>query len=158
MHDHETIERFWRDVEKTGDDDCWLWLGTKSKGYGRFTLNKELFFSHRISLELSLGRRLRNGKWALHKCDNPSCVNPRHLWEGDREDNRRDMLAKGRQSRWDGKREGQKNPAARLNNRQVKRIKQRLASGCTNLAIMKSYGVSNATVSEIKHGKIWIRV
>lgn len=86
-------ERFWAFVEKTSA--CWVWKGPQDKdGYGVFTVGYKTLRAHRFSLEL---KNLKTPvHQVLHKCDNPSCVRPDHLFEGTAADNMRDKLLKGR--------------------------------------------------------------
>lgn len=92
-------QRFWKFVEKRGDDDCWPWLGgTNIRGYGRFRSGgaaEPMIGAHRYSLSLS-GVEVPAGLVVMHSCDNPSCVNPRHLSLGTVRDNTRDAMQKGR--------------------------------------------------------------
>jgi len=88
-----TEEDFWRNVRKTAS--CWIWEGSRNEnGYGMFSLN-ECQTTHRISWTLKFGK-IPKGKWILHKCDNPPCVNPDHLFIGTHTDNMKDMSKKGR--------------------------------------------------------------
>ena len=76
-------------------DDCMIWTGSKlSYGYGCVQINNRRVTVHRIACELANGPA--NGRWALHKCDVPSCFNPRHLYWGTHADNMRDMHERGR--------------------------------------------------------------
>ncbi|MDE2021170.1 MAG: HNH endonuclease [Patescibacteria group bacterium] len=62
---------------------CKIWPGCKDKdGYGMVKIEGKQYRAHRIALENKLGRKLQNGEWALHKCDNPSCVEESHLYAG----------------------------------------------------------------------------
>jgi len=85
---------------------CWLWIGAvNNKGYGvlnrcEYPLRGAVVYAHRFSLESAIGRKLDRGECALHKCDNPACVNPQHLWVGSKQDNTRDMVSKGRARGW----------------------------------------------------------
>lgn len=85
-------ERFWEHVEKRPGDGCWEWTGGKTPdGYGGFDGHR----AHRFSYTLVHGFLLPS-LCVCHKCDNPSCVRPDHLFAGTRTDNMRDMVAKGR--------------------------------------------------------------
>ncbi len=79
-------------VDIKGEDECWNWTGCKSKaGYGQFLGQ----YAHRIAYEMYTGERVYH-LHVLHRCDNPSCVNPSHLFLGTHADNMRDMKDKGR--------------------------------------------------------------
>src|ERR1700677_2197549 len=90
-------ERFFEKVSKT--KNCWLWTGSKDKkGYGRFRLGNKLWNAHRVSWLLHMGDIPK--KLVLHNCpfgDNPSCVNPNHLFVGSHGDNAKDRESKRRE-------------------------------------------------------------
>ncbi len=92
-------ERFWNKVKKT--DTCWLWLGYLDKdGYGAIYTsrpNRKLLKAHRVSYELHKGA-INDGMAICHSCDNPTCVNPEHLWQGTIKDNTTDAFKKGRRT------------------------------------------------------------
>ena len=95
------ISNFWKKVIKT--DSCWLWSGYKLEGgYGRVNINGKTFLAHRISMLLTIGISNPRGSVGakglvvMHKCDNPSCVNPEHLNEVTQKVNVRDAMNKGR--------------------------------------------------------------
>lgn len=89
----DATERFWERVYKT--DNCWFWLAGRDKlGYGTFS-DKKHHKAHRYSYELKFGP-IPSEQCVLHKCDTPECVNPDHLFIGDRGDNIRDRDSKGR--------------------------------------------------------------
>jgi hypothetical protein len=91
----EIISRFMNKVEKT--ETCWIWKAQiQPTGYGTFWMNKKNQLSHRVSWVLFKGD-IPNGLWVLHRCDNPSCVNPDHLFLGTPKDNTHDMMNKGRE-------------------------------------------------------------
>jgi len=91
------IERFMSRVNKT--DSCWLWnASTDGNGYARFVINRKSVIASRFSYKSFVGE-IPNGLFVLHKCDNPKCVNPEHLFTGTQTDNMQDMLKKGRNPR-----------------------------------------------------------
>lgn len=75
---------------------CWEWLGCiNNKGYGRLTYKRKNKYAHRVSYEIHFGVSLTS-ELVLHKCDNPRCVNPSHLFLGSQKDNMQDCAKKGR--------------------------------------------------------------
>jgi hypothetical protein len=108
--DEKTLRRVLERVDKNGPmpshaqhlGPCWVWTGARiGFGYGQMSLSGKSARVHRLMLERKLGRRLVSGECALHHCDNPSCVNPEHLFPGTLQDNARDKCAKGRQVKGD---------------------------------------------------------
>ena len=83
--------RFWGRVDRSGE--CWLWTAGKSGGYGVVGHNSQK--AHRVAWELTIGP-IPQGMQVLHRCDNPPCVNPEHLFLGTNHDNMLDRQAKGR--------------------------------------------------------------
>jgi len=79
-----------------GTTDCWHWCGpTNTFGYGRMTYQGRLQVAHRLSW-IAFNGPIPDGLSVLHKCDNPSCINPEHLWLGTYSDNIKDAYQKGR--------------------------------------------------------------
>jgi HNH endonuclease len=95
--DEKTIARFWAKVDiKPCHECCWPWkAGCNQRGYGNIRVCGRVVGAHRVSMEIAAGPIPR---WAhvCHRCDNPHCVNPRHLFLGSAYDNVQDSLAKGR--------------------------------------------------------------
>jgi hypothetical protein len=141
--------RLWRHIEGIDFANCWNWKGAKDlDGYG-FIKSKEgpQLRAHRAMYELHYGA-IPPGLVVCHKCDNPSCVNPDHLFAGTPKENTQDMLAKSR----GGDRRGTKNGVAKLTEQQVLEI---YASSWPTVRIAATYKISDATVYAIKNGRAW---
>jgi hypothetical protein len=112
-----TEQDFWKHVDKTAA--CWNWQGFKNpQGYGYFSWQGRNWLTHRLSLHFA-GIDV-TGKIACHHCDNPSCVNPAHLYAGTKQSNSDD--ARNRNRLW--RAAGSTNPNAKLTEQQVLDIKQ----------------------------------
>lgn len=148
-------EAFWLNVSPGNPGECWEWQGQRSaRGYGRFKhKNKIIFHSHRVSYELHTGP-ISDGLWVLHKCDNPPCVNPNHLFLGTHQDNMDDMIAKGRKAIL----QGESHPRAKLTNPDIIEIRSLDASGLSYPEIGKRYGVSGHQIGLIVRGLSWSHV
>lgn len=150
LKQHES-ERFWRKVDKT--DSCWNWTGAKFlTGYGMVRLDGKNFGAHRLSYVMKHGS-IPSGLIICHKCDNPSCVNPDHLFAGTYKDNAQDMIAKGRKSDSAGEANGQ----AILTAIQAEEIRNRYAKGdMPQCELARKYNVSPALIGLITKGRIWV--
>lgn len=151
-----TIEdRFWSKVNRRAPDECWEWTGTKlhGQGYGRAIINKRDLLAHRVSYELAFGE-IPKDMCVLHRCDNPACVNPRHLFLGTRVENNTDKMLKGRASRLFGNR----NPNRKLTEDLVRDIRHRYANGETQVNLAESFGVGQSVISSIVRRETWRHV
>lgn len=146
------VDRFWDSTHVASDDDCWEWQGPKSrKGYGRLFLGEYGCYqaAHRFSWELANGP-IPDGLHVCHHCDNPSCVNPAHLFLGTNQDNHEDKMRKGRQSR------GEHIHTAKLTAEQVVAIRRRYAEGgVLQQELADEYGVARAYMSRILSRQVW---
>lgn len=147
-------ERFWANVEKT--DTCWLWVGYKCKaGYGEIEVNGTTWRASRYSWFLHNGP-IPEGMLICHRCDNPRCINPAHLFIGKDADNTHDMISKGR-NKYIGKK-GQSHHSAKLTDNQVKEIRSRFAEGEKQVTLAQRYNVAHGLISAIVHNKIWTHI
>jgi HNH endonuclease len=150
----ELIRRFWDKVNKAGNEDCWLWTASVAgKGYGQLKLpgQRRQTYAHRLSYEIHCGE-IAEGQAVLHECDNPRCVNPKHLFLGTSGDNAQDMMRKGRHLY------GERNTEHRLTEADVNRILDMLDQGVVQRHIANEFGVGQMTVSRIGRGERWRHV
>jgi hypothetical protein len=175
-------QRFWAKVDKNGPipphrpelGPCWLWMASRnSNGYGQFGVRvngkRRPVAASRVAWELTYGP-LGEGMFACHKCDNPLCVNPAHLFEGDAKANTRDMMAKGRlrigtratgDDHWMRHRperiaRGERNGNAKANAALVREIRARYAADYPSIgALARCYGLSKSAVDGIIKGRTW---
>lgn len=90
-------QAFWMRVDKQGPDACWLWLAKRDRnGYAKYLIGQKGVAASRIAWEIANDRDWPEGAIACHRCDNPPCVNPAHIWPGTHAENIRDCIAKGR--------------------------------------------------------------
>lgn len=151
------VDRFWGKVNKEISNTfyngvrCWEWTaGKEGDGYGAFCVDGKQYKSHRISWYLHFGEIPQKAS-ILHHCDNPSCVNPKHLFSGTQRDNMRDKILKGRQ--------GDTRPISpsRIHNHQYRKltdgekfeVRIRYDEGESSYKIASDLGVSQATVHKI---------
>jgi len=145
-------ECFWAQVDRSANDaDCWQWLGPKlPSGYGVISKGK-IRYAHRLALRLS-GVDVPVDNDVCHKCDNPPCCNPSHLFVGTRKENMEDCAAKGRSTK------GEKDAQALLRAEQVLQIREAAANGETHAAIAARYGIARRTVGKVASGVRWAHV
>lgn len=152
-------ERFWSYVERRNSEECWFWKGCKnSRGYGTMNIHGHREGAHRVSYAIHNARPI-GGRWVLHKCDTPCCVNPQHLFLGTPRLNSRDMVSKGRhgsRSKPDGICHGERNGRAKLNAVSVKQIRSLHSDANISLKCLAGkFSVSDTEIGRIVHGTAW---
>lgn len=146
----EVVEaRFWTHVRK--GPGCWEWQGAKTRGgYGHLAVSGETvrnIRASRLSYELRYGP-IAGGLHVLHRCDNPGCVRPDHLFLGTEDENRKDKVAKGRCPC------GERHPGAKLTNAQARQIRERyFLCSATTKELAAEYGVDPYAIRSIIKGK-----
>jgi len=144
-----SLERFWEKVDKT--DTCWLWFGSKTKGYGKMNINHHCVYAHRFIWEETYGP-IPEGLMVLHHCDNPPCVKPSHLFLGTASDNEYDSVNKGRH--FDNA--GEKHPLAKLTAIQVREIRLVYIPRILPFRKLASqYNVSQSTIQQVLNRRTW---
>lgn len=145
-------ERFWAKVDRSGGPDaCWPWMGYRNEaGYGSFALapgrrgHHKPTGAHRAAVIFTSGP-ITGRQVVRHTCDNPPCVNPRHLLVGSYSDNNRDMVERGRNHIQAG-------VGRKLDPDAVREIR---ASAQSPNQLARRYGVSRALVRKIRAGQVW---
>lgn len=133
-------------ADKDPKTSCREWSrGKTTAGYGVVTFEEKPVYVHRLIAMLVLGLVAASGLCVLHRCDNPSCINPEHLFLGTQGDNMKDAARKGRK-------------ANKLSPENVIEIKRDLQQGKTHKALATRFAVSRTTISHIAHGKTWSHI
>jgi hypothetical protein len=165
------LRRFWAKVDKSGD--CWLWTARHDRhGYGKFRPNGghvSEVGAHRVSYVIAHGP-IPPDKIVCHTCDNRLCVNPAHLWLGTFAENSADMVRKGRvvsgntpetaargERHWSRRQaerfteryRGERNPAARFTEDDIRAIRSAFVNGETQTSIAVRYGTAQPVISRI---------
>lgn len=143
------VERFEAKFRVT--PGCWLWTACTRRGYGAFQVNRTTTRgAHRVAYELYIGP-IDVGLMVCHRCDNPLCVNPDHLFAGTPLDNMLDMATKGRRVTAPGVR-GEANAQSKLTEGQVRQI---FADCRSSRVIAAEYGIGKTVVNNIKSKSKW---
>lgn len=146
----KTIKKFFQNIIKT--ESCWIWNGKKlPKGYGAFLLNSAKILAHRFSYFYHFGV-LPNDLCVCHTCDNPSCVNPNHLFLGTRKDNMKDMVNKGRS------RTGEKHHNLKLTEELVLEIRERARNGENRNQMAREYKIHKRHLRAILSRRFWTHI
>lgn len=142
----ERFERNFR-VENSG---CWIWMARRlPSGYGMFSVRGRGTYAHRFSYQTFVGP-IGYGKVVAHRCDNPSCVNPEHLFAVSQAENVRDMIQKGRQCS-----NPKKSQKTRLRGKLGReRIHEIMGSNLSLRELARKYLVSARSIKRIKDGEV----
>jgi hypothetical protein len=131
--------------------DCWEWQGqVMANGYGVVFYDGRKRLAHRVMYELTHGP-VDNGLFCCHRCDNPRCVNPKHIFLGTHKENMADMDSKGRRRAAKGERQHK----AKLTDGEVLEIRRLYAAGVTITEIARRFPVTPASIGAIVHGRTW---
>lgn len=143
--------RFFENVAVSSDSrQCWEWRsGRDQDGYGIFSVGGKSYRAHRWIYGFISG--IPEGLVVRHKCDNPGCVNTRHLEPGTVADNKRDEIERGRFP----DRKGEKHPSSLLTEQQVRDIRQRVSCGERHHVLAGEYGVSRQHIGKIVQLETW---
>lgn len=143
--------RFESKLDNQEKDKCWNWTGWKDRNnYGFIFYKDKMIRAHRVSWLIYCGD-IPDNMHVLHKCDNPSCVNPEHLFLGDNYDNIKDKMFKNRSY----KPVGEKCPFSKLTWEKVDEIRRRVNNGEKQYRIAREFGISRTQVSNIMNNKHW---
>lgn len=153
--------RYWEKVDKLSGHPCWLWTGAVTdSGYGVIGRGRRgtgnIRATH-VSWKIHVGSAVPRGKFVLHRCDNPQCVNPEHLFIGTALDNHLDARKKGRWKTpptfW-----GADNCNATMTPKKIRAIRRLLELRWPQQKIADAVGVSKTTVARVFHKKSWAHV
>lgn len=146
-------ERWAKFVTEGDPDECWEWQGELTdSGYGMFTLNRSGHPRQVIASRAALiraGIEIPEGMCALHHCDNPPCVNPRHLYLGDRKQNAIDCSTRGRHNKAG---RGEKHWGSRYTDAEQRAWREHAAAGETYKSIARSTGASPSHIGRVVRG------
>lgn len=139
-----------------GPDACWEWTKNRApRGYGRLNMNGRVILAHRASWSVANGREPAAGLFICHKCDNPACINPAHLFEGTHGDNMRDMFRKGRMHQVRPYVAGDKSGQAKLTGDIVVACRKLARQGIAVRELARMHGVHRTSMERAVRGETW---
>jgi hypothetical protein len=145
-------QRFLSKTRRNDESGCIEWTASKNRsGYGKFGCRTHWIFAHRFAYEMVHGA-IPGGKFVLHHCDNPCCVNVEHLYLGSKKDNARDREARNRGNHVSGTKHGRN----KLLQMQVLEIRDAFDTGKYSFRKLgKIYGINGKSVADIVDRKNW---
>lgn len=154
VHGLSEEKRFMALADVKSVKECWNWKSSRrSDGYGQWRRSTgQIELAHRASWRL-FRTEIPKGAFILHRCDNPSCVNPSHLFLGSQADNMVDMWNKGRAR--PGMSRGEAHGMSKLTAAAVRKIRASQQSG---VDLAAKYGVSPSTISDVRKRRIWKQI
>lgn len=163
MPQADSAALFWAKVQRGDPTECWEWTGYRINlygklTYGRLTVQQRQVVAHRMAWELTHGD-VPKGLFVLHRCDNPPCCNPDHLFLGTKKDNVADCAAKGRREppeRGHERLRGERHHLAKLTPQDVLAI--RASVGESQAALAVRYGVAEAQIWRVIHRVNWAHI
>jgi hypothetical protein len=145
-------DTFWNNCAKQ-ENGCWLWTKSTTRGYGELHYKGTTRKAHRVAWELTYGD-IPKGMVVCHRCDNPRCINPDHLFIGTQADNIKDCIEKGRARHISPR--GESNPRAVLTEQQVIDARRRYRQGGVFYKeLAAEYGVGFYAIAQAVKGKSW---
>jgi hypothetical protein len=156
MFDDKLLDRFNKKISKV-TSGCWEWNACRfDDGYGRFVVNAKVVLAHRMSYQIHVGV-IPDNLLVLHKCDNPPCVNPEHLFVGTHQDNTDDMIAKGRGYRGneETRPHGESCYNSKFKDGDIVSIRLRAAEGAKTKDLAKLYDVQESAIRKIITRTAW---
>lgn len=162
--DSETLvtleQKLWSRVKRGGSDQCWPWVGCRAgKGYGVLRFRGKNVLTHRVAAllagkieNLAAPKSKRASGFVLHRCDNPPCCNPQHLFTGSYLDNTRDAISKNRKFVAGS---GVSSPRSKLTSSEVKSVRELASAGWSLTRLSQRFRISRSTVSRVVRGEAY---
>lgn len=147
-------DRFWKNVDKRGAEECWPWTGKRSPGgYGKFSVKGASVRANRFAFQITFGE-IAPGVLVCHHCDNPACCNPAHLYAGSPQSNMDDRSARGRVNSALGERVG----SSKLKAADVDEICRKHSEGASLTQLGKLYNMTSGAIHGVISGRTWSHV